>query len=254
MGFADMLIKLGIRYDSEEALKLGEKVMKFVTQAGREMSVELGKERGNFPNFKGSIWDKKGYKHMRNATVTTIAPTGTISIISDCSSGIEPLFAVAFVRKNVLGGEEELVEVNKLFEKYAKEKGIIKPVYPANNALGFFGEGPKEFLEKCQGCGECEVGLTAGICPLTQCPKGLLNSPCGGTRPNGKCEVDPEKDCAWVLIYERLKNLGKLSLLKKIHPPHNWEKALRPRKLEVEPIDLLEKLKETKKVIQSLGI
>ncbi len=124
MGFADMLIKLGIRYDSEEALKLGEKVMKFVTQAGREMSVELGKERGNFPNFKGSIWDKKGYKHMRNATVTTIAPTGTISIISDCSSGIEPLFAVAFVRKNVLGGEEELVEVNKLFEKYAKEKGF----------------------------------------------------------------------------------------------------------------------------------
>ncbi|HEX68131.1 MAG TPA: 5,10-methylenetetrahydrofolate reductase [bacterium] len=135
-----------------------------------------------------------------------------------------------------------------------KEKGIIKPVYPANNALGFFGEGPKEFLEKCQGCGECEVGLTAGICPLTQCAKGLLNGPCGGTRPNGKCEVDPEKDCAWVLIYERLKKLGKLSLLKKIHPPHNWEKALRPRKLEVEPIDLLEKLKETKKVIQSLGI
>jgi ribonucleoside-diphosphate reductase alpha chain len=69
------------------------------------------------------LWEKKAYKHMRNATVTTIAPTGTISIISDCSSGIEPLFAVAFVRKNVLSGDE-LVDVNKLFEKYAREKGF----------------------------------------------------------------------------------------------------------------------------------
>jgi ribonucleoside-diphosphate reductase alpha chain len=121
MGFADMLIKLCIRYDSEEALKIGEKVMKNLNEAARERSQELGKARGNFPNFKGSMWDKKDYRHMRNATVTTIAPTGTISIISDCSSGIEPLFAVAFVRKNVLGGEE-LVEVNKLFETYARKK------------------------------------------------------------------------------------------------------------------------------------
>jgi len=124
MGFADMLIMLGIRYDSEEALKLGERVMKFVTEVAREKSVELGKERGNFPNFKGSVWDKKGYKHMRNATVTTIAPTGTISIISNSSSGIEPLFAVAFVRRNVLSGEEELVEVNRLFEEYARKHGF----------------------------------------------------------------------------------------------------------------------------------
>ncbi|MCX6817452.1 MAG: adenosylcobalamin-dependent ribonucleoside-diphosphate reductase [Candidatus Aenigmarchaeota archaeon] len=123
MGFADMLIKMGIRYDSEEALKLGEKIMKFVTDAGHEMSVELARKRGNFPNFPGSVWDKKDSKYMRNATVTTIAPTGTISIISDCSSGIEPLFAVAFVRKNVLSGDE-LVDVNKLFEKYAREKGF----------------------------------------------------------------------------------------------------------------------------------
>jgi ribonucleoside-diphosphate reductase alpha chain len=123
MGFADMLIKLGIRYDSDEGLKTGEKVMKFISDVGREMSEELGENRGSFPNFKGSIWDKKGYKHMRNATITTIAPTGTISIIADCSSGIEPLFAIAFVRKNVLGNEE-LVEVNKLFEEYAKRKGF----------------------------------------------------------------------------------------------------------------------------------
>jgi ribonucleoside-diphosphate reductase alpha chain len=123
MGFADMLIKLGICYDSEEALKMGEKVMKFIDETANEKSVELGKARGSFPNFKGSTWDKEGYRNMRNATVTTIAPTGTISIISDCSSGIEPLFAVAFVRKNVLGGEE-LVDVNRLFERVAKEKGF----------------------------------------------------------------------------------------------------------------------------------
>jgi len=123
MGFAEMLIKLGVRYDSEEALKIGEKIMKLVAETGREKSEELGKERGSFPNFKGSEWHRKDYRHMRNATVTTIAPTGTISIIADCSSGIEPLFAVAFVRKNVLSGDE-LVDVNKLFEKYAREKGF----------------------------------------------------------------------------------------------------------------------------------
>ncbi len=134
------------------------------------------------------------------------------------------------------------------------ELGIVKPLYPSNNALGFFGEGPREFIEKCLGCGECEIGKTAGICPLTQCAKGLLNGPCGGTRPGGKCEVDPEKDCAWYLIYQRLKKLGELDKLLKINPPHNWRKTLRPRKLEVEPIDLHEKLKETKEVIQSLGI
>jgi ribonucleoside-diphosphate reductase alpha chain len=121
MGFADMLIEMGISYASDEALKLGEKMMKFVTETAREYSVELGKARGSFPNFKGSVWEKKGYKTMRNAALTTIAPTGTISIIAGVSSGIEPLFAVVFVRKNVLGGETELLEANPLFEKYARE-------------------------------------------------------------------------------------------------------------------------------------
>ena len=138
--------------------------------------------------------------------------------------------------------------------RYLESKNIFKPIYPSNNALGFFGEGPKEFIEKCLGCGECELGKTAGICPLTQCAKGLLNGPCGGTRENGKCEVDPEKDCAWYLIYKRLKETGEIEKIKRINEPHKWSKATRPRKLEVEPIDLHEKLKETKKVIESLGI
>ena len=122
MGFADMLIQLGIPYDSEEAVQTAEKVMKFITEEARKTSVELGEEKGSFPNFSGSVWEKKGYKAMRNATVTTVAPTGTISIIAGCSSGIEPLFAIAYIR-NVMEGTQ-LLEVNQYFEQKTKEIGI----------------------------------------------------------------------------------------------------------------------------------
>jgi hypothetical protein len=135
-----------------------------------------------------------------------------------------------------------------------EEMGIVKPMYPANNALGFSGGGPASFKEECQACGACELGRTAGICPLVQCPKGLLNGPCGGTTIDGKCEVDPTRDCAWVMIYRRLEKLGALDELVEISAPHDWSKAVRPRTLEVEPIDLMEKLKETKKVIEALGL
>ena len=120
MGWADMLFFLGIPYNSEEALKLAEKVMKFIQEEGQKASIELGKKRGSFPNFKGSIWEKKGFSAMRNATVTMVAPTGTISIISGCSSGIEPAFAICFIR-NVLEGTQ-LLETNWVFEKTAEEK------------------------------------------------------------------------------------------------------------------------------------
>ncbi len=121
MGFADMLIKLGIPYDSEEALSIGEKIMKFIEEEALKKSVELGEERGSFPNFDGSIWKDK-YPAMRNATVTTVAPTGTISIIAGCSSGIEPIFAISFIR-NVLSGTR-LFETNPLFETMSKERGF----------------------------------------------------------------------------------------------------------------------------------
>jgi len=121
MGFADMLIKLGIRYDSKEALQFAEKLMKFIEEESRKKSVEIGEERGSFPNFERSIWKEK-YDAMRNATVTTIAPTGSISIIAGCSSGIEPIFAISFIR-NVLGGTR-LFETNPLFEMIAKERGF----------------------------------------------------------------------------------------------------------------------------------
>jgi ribonucleoside-diphosphate reductase alpha chain len=124
MGFANMLIKLGIRYDSEEGVKMGEKIMKFISTEAREMSKEIGKKKGSFPNFKGSLWDKKGYKHMRNATVTTIAPTGTIGVIAGSSQGIEPLFAISYVRNVQSSIGHNLVEVNPVFETMAIKEGI----------------------------------------------------------------------------------------------------------------------------------
>ncbi|NWG11367.1 adenosylcobalamin-dependent ribonucleoside-diphosphate reductase [Candidatus Bathyarchaeota archaeon] len=121
MGFADMLIILGVPYNSDEALQLGEKLMKFIEEESHKKCVEIAQERGSFPNFEGSIWKNK-YKAFRNATVTTIAPTGTISIIAGCSSGIEPIFAISFIR-NVLGGKR-LFETNSLFETLAKDHGF----------------------------------------------------------------------------------------------------------------------------------
>jgi len=122
MGWAEALIKMEVPYNSERALKIGEKVMKFITDEGRRKSVEFAEERVSFPNFKGSLWEKKGYKKLRNATITTIAPTGTISITAGATSGIEPLFAVSYVR-NVMEGTR-LLEVNPVFEATAKERGF----------------------------------------------------------------------------------------------------------------------------------
>jgi len=121
MGFADMLIMQGVPYDSEKALSLGEKIMRFIEEEAHKKSKEMGEARGSFSNFEGSIWKSK-YSAFRNATVTTIAPTGTISIIAGCSSGIEPLFAVSFMRY-VLGGAR-LFETNVLFEETAKARGF----------------------------------------------------------------------------------------------------------------------------------
>jgi ribonucleoside-diphosphate reductase alpha chain len=121
MGFADLLIRLRIPYDSNEALELGEKVARFLEEEAVKASEELAEIRGSFPAFNESIWANIS-KGRRNATVTTIAPTGTISIIAGCSSGIEPLFAISYMRK-VLGGAR-LFEINPLFERVAKERGF----------------------------------------------------------------------------------------------------------------------------------
>jgi ferredoxin len=104
----------------------------------------------------------------------------------------------------------------------------LKPIFPAvdttfigvNNAMGYY-------TERCRACRHCYLGITGGICPVTMCPKGLLNGPCGGTL-NGKCEVDPQKDCAWSIIYQRLESQGRLDILKEIVPLHPYSHCTTP--------------------------
>lgn len=121
MGFADMLIKLGIGYNCPQAVGFARKLMRFIHQQSSAASAALAKQRGVFPNFERSVYARDNLR-LRNATVNTIAPTGTISIIAGCSSSIEPLFAISFVR-NVLSGTK-LFETNALFEQAAKKEGI----------------------------------------------------------------------------------------------------------------------------------
>jgi ribonucleoside-diphosphate reductase alpha chain len=128
MGFADALYKLGVPYNSDEGVAWGERFMKFVNDEAHRASESLAKERGCFDNWVGSIWQTRHQRMMRNAAVTTVAPTGTISIIANCSGGIEPMFSLAFIRNVLRGqkqGERPLVEVNDVFRALADERGFL---------------------------------------------------------------------------------------------------------------------------------
>jgi ribonucleoside-diphosphate reductase alpha chain len=123
MGLADALFQLEIPYGSEAGIAFGEKVMARLNEVAHQASEELARERGCFANWRGSRWDVERHRPMRNAAVTTVAPTGTISILADCSPGIEPVYALAFER-NILEGQR-LPEVNRHFLKAAKERGFL---------------------------------------------------------------------------------------------------------------------------------
>jgi ribonucleoside-diphosphate reductase alpha chain len=123
MGFADLLIRLGIPYDSEESLETGERIMAFVREKGREASADLARSRGVFPNYPGSRYDLEGGPRLRNATITTVAPTGTLAIIAGCTSGIEPIFALSYVRHAL--GDVDLPEVYDYFLQTARSRGFF---------------------------------------------------------------------------------------------------------------------------------
>ncbi|MDD5337527.1 MAG: LAGLIDADG family homing endonuclease, partial [Candidatus ainarchaeum sp.] len=148
MGFAKMLYKMGVGYDSELACKIGEETMKFITEEARKMSHELGRARGSFPAFQDSVWAKK-YDAMRNATVTSIAPTGTISMIADTSSGIEPVFSLAYV-KIVMEGAR-LYYSEDTFEHVLKVRGIFSTELMQkvieSGSIAQFDELPKEIKD-----------------------------------------------------------------------------------------------------------
>ena len=149
MGFAHFLILMGVSYNSAEGVKLGEEVMQFIQEEGHEVSQELAELRGSFPNFTGSRYDLEGKPPLRNATVTTIAPTGTLSIIADCTSGIEPLFALSYTRRVL--EDMELFEIDPIFLRMTQEKGVWHPQFEDTlRQTGFLGsevEIPPEMRE-----------------------------------------------------------------------------------------------------------
>ncbi len=125
MGLAHFLIRLGIPYNSQKALEVVKGIMSFIQYQAREQSMELAEKRGVFPNFKGSIYDKPGGMRLRNATLTTIAPTGTLSLLANCSSGIEPLFAIQYTRRALEDMEFQMMD--PLFIELGKKMGFLSP-------------------------------------------------------------------------------------------------------------------------------
>lgn len=149
MGFAEMLVRLGISYDSDQAIAVAERVMKFINDGSLAASRDLAEERGVFPNWKGSRYEQRGLR-VRNATRAAIAPTGTIGIIAGISLSIEPLFALAYRRSHVLGGQT-LIEINSLFSEHARQSGadpgMLAEAMTEKGSLKFVPDAPKKLKD-----------------------------------------------------------------------------------------------------------
>ncbi|MEY7999799.1 methylenetetrahydrofolate reductase C-terminal domain-containing protein [Clostridium sp. Mt-5] len=152
---------------------------------------------------------------------------------------LDPSCNLLKTRKDLKSLKAELKEADAILSLACGDgtqtvaKLVDIPVYPGNNTM-FIGEVERvgQYSEACKACGSCQLGWTGGICPITMCAKGLLNGPCGGAR-EGKCEVDPENDCAWILIYNRLKELGQLDSLEKLREPRDYQISSHPRKINL---------------------
>ncbi len=153
---------------------------------------------------------------------------------------IDPCCNLLQCKKDLKSVKEELREADAILSLACGDgtQTIVKntksmPVYPANNTL-FIGEVERvgQFEEACKACGECELGWTGGICPVTMCAKGLINGACGGAK-DGKCEISHENDCAWIKIYERLKDIDQLDNLTAVRPPKDYSKQNNPRSLDL---------------------
>ena len=153
---------------------------------------------------------------------------------------IDPCCNLLQCKKDLKAVKEELKEADAILSLACGDgtQTIVKntksmPVYPANNTL-FIGEVERvgQFEEACKAGGECELGWTGGICPVTMCAKGLINGACGGAK-DGKCEISHENDCAWIKIYERLKDIDQLENLTAVRPPKDYSKQNNPRSLDL---------------------
>ena len=134
-------------------------------------------------------------------------------------------------KKDIISKADAILSMSCGDGTYTIFQGTVKKVYPATDTL-FLGvvERAGHFSEACSLCGDCTLFLTGGYCPNTLCPKGLQNGPCGGAK-DGKCEINPDIDCGWILIYKRLKEIGELDKMKQIQPPKDHSKAIRPKKI-----------------------
>ena len=157
---------------------------------------------------------------------------------------LDPACNLLKSKKDLKALKEELKEADAVLSLACGDgtQTIVKnlkktPVYPGNNTM-FIGETKRvgEFEEACKACGECELGWTGGICPVTMCAKGLINGACGGAK-NGKCEVSPENECAWIKIYERLNDIDQLENLLEIRPMKDYSKQNNPRTLSLKKIE-----------------